>query len=111
MYKRKKLKSKKLRRGSTGFEGSPELGGRGTTQTYGEDQSRTTDSVTATPQTKVKIKGDTATSAVLTGAGKLLDVSGLGLIYEGGKKLAQAVRPKLTPKLTKQTDAARLSGS
>jgi hypothetical protein len=111
MYKRKKLKSKKLRRGSTGFEGSPEMGGRGTTQTYGEDQSRTTDSVTATPQTKVKISGDTATSAVLTGVGKLVDLTGLGLVYEGGKKLVQAVRPKLTPKLTKQTDAARLSGS
>ena len=31
MYKRKKLKNKKLRRGgTTGFEGSPELGGQGT---------------------------------------------------------------------------------
>ena len=40
MYKRKKLKNKKFKRGgSTGFEGSPELGGRGTTATYGFDQS------------------------------------------------------------------------
>ena len=38
-------------------------------------------------------------------------MTGLGLIYEGGKRLAQSIRPKLTPKITKQTSAARLSGS
>ena len=107
MYKRKKLKSKKLKRGSTGFEGSPEMGGRGTAQTYGVDQRGSGNGSTGVPERKVKISGDKATTAVVSGVGKLVDITGLGLIYQGGKKLAKSV----TPKVTKQTVAAKLSGS
>ena len=45
---RSKIARQLLQRGgTTGFEGSPEMGGRGTTETYGFDQSDSSDNVRA----------------------------------------------------------------
>ena len=113
MYKRKKLKNKKFRRGgSTGFEGSPELGGRGTTETYGFDQSGSSDSQTAQAIKDTKLKSDTATSSAIGIIGKtVFDVSGAGLAYSAAKKAGTKLQQAITPKVAKDTAKARLSGS
>lgn len=113
MYKRKKLKNKKFRSGgSTGFEGSPEMGGRGTTETYGFDQSGSNDNQTTQAIKDTGIKSDTATSSAIGIIGKtLFDVSGAGLVYSGVKKAGPKLRQAVTPKIAKDTAKAKLSGS
>jgi len=113
MYKRKKLKNKKFKRGgSTGFEGSPELGGRGTTATYGFDQSGPSDNQTVQAIKDTGIKTKTATSAAIGIVGKtIFDVSGMGLAYGAAKKVGTKLQQAVTPKIAKDTAKARLSGS
>ena len=113
MYKRKKLKNKKLRRGgTTGFEGSPELGGQGTrtSQSYGGNGSN--DQTSQTLRDIKKPSADTVQTSVMNLVGKsLFDVPGAGTLLSGAKKVGTKLQQIATPKLEKQTAKARLSGS
>ena len=131
MYKRKKLKNKKLRRGgTTGFEGSPELGGqRGnfdyeSAATFGNEMGMTSTPSTggsgAQSQTaqarKTLLSKDRTTSAAVSAIGKgVFDVTGAGLVYSGLKtgikKAGSKITQALTPQIQKKTAEARLSGS
>ena len=113
MYKRKKLKNKKLRRGgTTGFEGSPELGGQGTrtSQSYGGNGSN--DQTSQTLRDIKKPSADTVQTSVMNLVGKsIFDVTGAGTLLSGAKKVGTKLQQIATPKLEKQTAKARLSGS
>jgi hypothetical protein len=113
MYKRKKLKNKKFKSGgSTGFEGSPELGGRGTTATYGFDQSGPSDNQTTQAKKDTGLKTDTATTSALNIIGKsVFDVTGAGFMFGAAKKAGSKLTQAVTPKVAKDTAKARLSGS
>ena len=82
------------------YQGGDSGGGQGPTQT---DQSK--------KDTGARGFLDTTTTALnLIGKG-LFDVSGVGLAVKAAQKVAPQVRQALTPKTTKKTADARLSGS
>lgn len=98
----------KRRRGSTGFEGSPELGGQGTrtSTTYGGNGNGDNGASSGSKGPKI------STAAKVSAIGKgVFDVSGLGLVYAGAKKVAGKVKQLTTPQVQKDTAQARLSGS
>ena len=100
---------KKLRRGSTGFEGSPELGGQGTrtSTTYGgggggdgNGQASTTKNI----KTKSTNGGSTARN-VLNVVGKgVLDVTGLGYVIDVGKNVVKGVKSQQNVIKERKTD-------
>ena len=93
---------------STGFEGSPELGGQGTrsSTTYGGDGNGGSPKPSGSGGPKV------STAAKVSAIGKgIFDVSGLGLVYEGAKKVAGKVKQLTTPQIQKDISSAALSGS
>ena len=98
----------KRRRGSTGFEGSPELGGQGTrtSTTYGGNGNGGNGASSGSKVPKI------STAAKVSAIGKgVFDVSGLGLVYAGAKKVAGKVKQLTTPQIQKDISSAALSGS
>ena len=116
MYKRKKLKIKKLRRGGKGadegghsrFESGSGYYGETPTSSGGGSDNQTT-------QKRKDIKtpsADTVQTSVMNLVGKsIFDVSGVGTLFSGAKKVGAKLQQIATPKIEKQTAKARLSGS
>ncbi len=98
----------KRRKGSTGFEGSPELGGQGTrtSTTYGGNGNGGNGASSGGGGPKI------STAAKVSAIGKgVFDISGLGLVYQGAKKAAGKIQQLSTPKIQKDISSAALSGS
>jgi hypothetical protein len=107
----------KRRRGSTGFEGSPELGGQGTrtSTTYGGNGNGGNGASSGSKGPKISSGSrgpKISTAAKVSAIGKgVFDVSGLGLVYAGAKKVAGKVKQLTTPQVQKDISSAALSGS
>jgi hypothetical protein len=89
---------------------SPSYGENGSGQAYssktiGKTKDNTSESGSGS---KSKLGVTAAVSAIGKG---VFDVSGLGLIYEGGKKVASKVKQITTPQIKKDISSAALSGS
>ena len=75
------------RGGSTGFEGSPEMGGRGTEETYGFDQSG--------PAGDSGDDGGPPTGPIVSGDGPTINVSGFGPMGRPAPTISKATRDKM----------------
>ena len=73
--------------GSTGFEGSPEMGGRGTEETYGFDQSG--------PAGDSGDDGGPPTGPIVSGDGPTINVSGFGPMGRPAPTISKATRDKM----------------